>query len=171
MPATVNIEVVGARDAIRSLNKIEPGLRKQFSQDAARIAEPAISEAKRRYVSSGWGQTKVRGLSRAWAGPAVDGRRVMPLNLAKAQNGVKVRVQADLRRTALILVEQRDAGTAIVESAGRKTVNPLGEALGFLRPSTSRILGPSVFSKRQEITDAMGKAMLEVVDRVDRELK
>lgn len=170
MPATVNTEIAGAREAIRALNKIEPGLRKQFAEDATRIAQPAIDEAKRRYNAIGWGQTKVRGVSRAWAGPAVNGRRVMPFNTIKAQNGVKVRVQSDMRRTALILLEQRDAGAAILESAGRRNPNPLGEALGFLRPSTSRILGPSVFSKREQISDAMNKAMLEVVNRVDREL-
>lgn len=170
MPATVNTEIAGAREAIRALNKIEPGLRKQFAQDATRIAEPAISEAKRRYTDIGWGQTKARGTSRAWAGPAVNGRKVFPFNVVKAQNSVKVRVQSDTRRTALILLEQRDPGTAILESAGRRNPNPLGEALGFIRPSTSRVLGPSVYSKREQISEQMNKAMIEVINRVDREL-
>ena len=50
MTATSNIEIAGIKDAIRSLNKIEPGLRKEFQQEAARIAQPAIEEAQRGYV-------------------------------------------------------------------------------------------------------------------------
>lgn len=170
MPATVKTEIAGAREAIRSLNKIEPGLRKQFAADATRIAQPAIQEAQRRYSVVGWGQLNVRGVSRSWAGPAVSGRRVLPFALSKAQNGLKVRVQADLRRTALILLEQRDAGTAILESAGRKNANPLATALGFIKPTTTRILGPSVYSRADQIGSAMERAMLEVVNRVDKEL-
>ena len=170
MPATVNTELTGAREAIRLLNKIEPGLRKEFAARATSIAKPAIGEAQRRYAGIGWGSDRVRGVSRVWAGPAVNQRRVLPFSLTKAQNGVKVRLQSDTRRTALILIEQRDAGTAILESAGRANPNPLGEALGFLKPTTSRVLGPSVYSRRNEISGEMEKAMLEVINRVDREL-
>jgi hypothetical protein len=70
----------------------------------------------------------------------------------------------------VILIEQRDAGTAILESAGRKTTNALGTALGFIKPTTSRVLGPAVYSKKNEVTGEMEKAMLEVVRRVQKEL-
>lgn len=170
MAASVNTEISGAREAIRALNKIQPGLRKEFAADATRIAQPAIQEAQRRYQVIGWGETKVRGVSRRWAGPAVNGRRVLPFSVSKAQNNVKVRLQSDTRRTALILIEQRDAGTAILESAGRANVNPLGTALGFIKPTTSRVLGPSVYSKRDEVTGEMERSMLKVINRVDREL-
>jgi hypothetical protein len=167
MPASFTTEVVGAKEAVRSLNKIEPGLRKKFAQDATRIAEPAIKEAQRRYQSVGWGETQVRGLSRRWA---QNGRTLLPYNAARASRSVKVKVEGDRRKTAVILIEQRDAGTAILESAGRKTDNPLGTSLGFIKPATTRVLGPALYSKRPEITGEMEKAMLEVVRQVQREL-
>lgn len=167
MPATAKVEVIGAKEAVRSLNKIEPGLRKQFAKDATRIAQPVIGEAQARYVQTGWGVSRVRGVSRSWS---VGGRQVLPWNQGRAQRSVKIKVEGDRRKTAVILVEQRDAGTAILESAGRKTDNPLGTALGPIRPGTSRVLGPSVFSKRGEIEGEMEQAVLEVVRRVQREL-
>jgi hypothetical protein len=168
MPAGFRTELIGAKEAVRSLNKIEPGLRKQFAVEATRIAQPAISEAQRRYSAIGWGSTQVRGVSRNWSD---NGRRLLPWNPNKAANSVKIKLEGDRRRTAVIVIEQRDAGTAVLEAAGRKNANALGDALGFIKPSTSRILGPALFSKRGEVTSQMEKAMLTAINKVQRELK
>jgi hypothetical protein len=159
------MQIVGAKEAVRSLNKLEPGLRKQFAADATRIAQPAISEAQRRYNSVG---VPLSGMTRNWAS---NGRKIFPYNVSKASRGVKIKLQGDRRVTSVILIEQRDAATAVWESAGRKTENALGNALGFIKPNTSRVLGPSVFSRRNEISGEMEKAILEVTRRVEKELK
>ena len=165
MPVSPSMQIVGAKEAVRSLNKLEPGLRKQFAADATRIAQPAISEAQRRYSSVG---VPLSGMTRNWAS---NGRKIFPYNVSKASRGVKIKLQGDRRVTSVILIEQRDAATAVWESAGRKTENPLGNALGFIKPNTSRVLGPSVFSRRNEISGEMEKAILEVTRRVEKELK
>lgn len=165
MPVSAKMEIVGAKEAVRSLNKLEPGLRKQFAADATRIAQPAISEAQRRYSSVG---VPLSGMTRNWAS---NGRKIFPYNVSKASRGVKIKLQGDRRVTSVILIEQRDAATAVWESAGRKTTNALGDALGFIKPNTSRVLGPSVFSRRNEISGEMEKAILEVTRRVEKELK
>ena len=170
MTASASIEIVGAKEAVRSLNKLEPGLRKQFAAQATSIAQPAISEAQNRYNAVGWGVTHVEGVRRQWAGPAVNGRRVFPFNLSKALSGVKIRLEGDRRKTAVILIEQRDAGTAILESAGRKTNNRLGNALGALKPTTSRVIGPALYSKKEQVSRELEKEMLAVAARVQREL-
>lgn len=156
---------MGANDAIRALNKIEPGLRKQFAAEATQIAEPAIVEAQRRYQGLG---VPLSGMNRQWQ---TRGRRVFPYNPAKAARGVKIKLDSDRRRTAVILLEQRDPGTAIFETAGRATANPLGDALGPLRPAHTRILGPALFSRRRQVQEGMEKAVLQIVDRVNKELR
>lgn len=163
--STTRIEVLGAKDAVRSLNKIEPGLRKQFAAEATQIAQPAISEAQTRYGSIG---VPLSGMNRAWS---VNGRKLFPYNVAKAQRNVKVKVEGDRRRTAVILLEQRDPAAAIFESAGRANPNPLGTQLGLLRPNRTRVLGPALFKVRDQVTQGMEKAVLAVVNRVNRELK
>lgn len=168
---SASIEVVGVKDAIRSLNKLEPGLRKKFAEEATTIAQPAILEAQNRYGDAGWGQTRAHGVSRKWAGNAVGGRQVLPFSLQKARNGIKVRLEGDRRKTASILIEQRDAGTAILESAGRVNPStPLARPLGFIKPRTSRVLGKAVFSKKKEIEQRMYEASLKIVNRVQSEL-
>lgn len=164
MPATVRADVKGAKQAIRSLNKIEPGLRKQFAAEATRIAQPAILEAQRRYIQEG---LPLSGMARKWQS---NGRRLFPFSTAKAVRGVKIRVDGDRRRNAVILLEQRDAATAIFETAGRANQNSLGDSLGPLRPNRTRILGPALFSKADQVTTQMEQAVQQVVDRVNREL-
>lgn len=165
MSTRTNIEVLGAKDAVRALNKIEPGLRKQFTAQATEIAQPAIDAAISRYQAIG---VPLSGMNRNWQS---NGRKLFPFNVNKAMRGVKVKVEGDRRRTAVILLEQRDAATAIFESAGRATQNRLGDALGPLKPNHTRVLGPALFSRREQVSREMEKAVLEVVHRVNKELK
>lgn len=163
-----SVQVLGVNDAIRSLNKIEPGLRKQFNADATRIAQPAIQEAQQRYEQIAWGQAHLRGVSRNWNS---NGRKLFPFNLSKARNGLKVKLDADRRRTATILLEQRDAATAILESAGRKNPsNQLAVNMKPIKPGHTRVLGPALFSKKSQVQSEMETASLKVVQRVQREL-
>jgi hypothetical protein len=165
MPVSAKMEIVGAKDAIRSLNKIEPGLRKEFAAEATRIAQPAIQEAQSQYSRIG---VPLSGMGRNWT---ADERKIFPYNVAKALRGVKVKLQGDRRVTSVILIEQRDVATAVWETAGRKTPNRLGDQLGQLEPNRSRVLGPALFRKRNEVQGEMETAMLNVVRRVERELK
>ena len=167
MPVSANMEIVGAKEAIRSLNKLEPGLRKQFAADATRIAQPAIQEATGQYSRLG---VPLSGMSRNWT-DSRSGRKLFPYNVNKAIRGVKIRLQGDRRVTSVILIEQRDVATAVWETAGRKTPNRLGDQLGQLEPNRSRVLGPALFRRRNEVQGEMETAMLNVVRRVERELK
>lgn len=164
MPASVRADLIGAKEALRSLNRIEPGLRKQFAAQAAEIAQPAIAEAQNRYQRMG---VPLSGMTRQWQS---NGRRLFPYSPSRAVRGVKIKLEGDRRKTAVILIEQRDAATAIFESAGRANANTLGDALGPLKPNRTRILGPSLYSKSEQVTREMEKAVLEIIDRVNKEL-
>ena len=163
---SVSVEIQGINEAIRSLNKIEPGLRKQFNNDAREIAKPATDAVKNAYKF-----VPLEGMNRKWAGPAVRGRKVFPFTVAKARRGVDVTFNTDRRSLGVINIVQRDAGTAIFETAGRKNPNPLGDSLGTLSPGRTRLIGPVVYSKRQEIEDGIRQLALKIVNRVNKELK
>ena len=166
MPVNTDISVLGINEAIRSLNKIEPGLRKEFNNEARAIGAPAVNAVRDAYRF-----VPLSGMNRKWAGPAVNGRKVFPWNLDKARKGVDVVFDTNRRTAGTINIVQRDIGTAIFETAGRKTSNPLGNALGNLQPGRTRIIGPVVYSRINEITKVMGEFALRVVDRVNREIK
>ena len=163
MTTNTSLEVVGVRDAIRSLNKIEPGLRKQFTADATRIAQPAIQE-----VQKGYTQVPLSGMARKWEQA---NKKIFPFSVAKAVAGVKLKVDASREATSLIYITQTNVAAAVFEAAGRANQNRLGDSLGQLRPNHTRILGPAVFRKRGEIERELLRATNEVKARVERELK
>ena len=163
MTASTNIEIAGIKDAIRSLNKIEPGLRKEFQQEATRIAQPAIEEAQRGYVG-----LPLSGMAYNWS---KDGKKLFPYDPSKAARGVKVKLDAARNAVAVIVIQQTNVAAAIFEAAGRRSANRLGESLGPLSPGRTRIIGPAVYRKRGAITREMEQAALRIVNQVNRELK
>jgi hypothetical protein len=162
MTVNTSIEMTGLKEAIRSLNKIEPGLRKEFTAQATRIAQPAISEAQR-----GYQREYLSGMARKWT---QNGKKIFPFSVARAVSGVKLKVDASREATSLIYITQTNVAAAVFEAAGRANQNRLGDSLGQLRPGTTRVLGPSVFRKRGEIEREMQSASQAVINRVEKEL-
>ena len=162
MSAGADIQMTGLKEALRSLNKVEPGLRKQFVQDANRIAQPAIQEAQR-----GYQREYLSGMARKWT---QDGKKIFPFSVARAISGVKLKVDASREATALIYITQTNAAAAVFESAGRANSNSLGDSLGRIRPGTTRVIGPAVYRKRSEIEREMQSAAQAAIRLVQREL-
>jgi hypothetical protein len=162
MTTNTTIEITGLKEAIRSLNKVEPGLRKQFVQDATRIAEPAITEVQRGYT-----QVPLSGMARKWQ---QNNKKIFPFSVARAISGVKLKVDASREAVSLIYITQTNVAAAVFEAAGRTNQNRLGDSLGQLRPGTTRVLGPAVYRKRGEIEREMLKASKEAIKRVQKEL-
>jgi hypothetical protein len=162
MTATASIEVSGLREAIRSLNKVEPGLRKQFVNQATSIAAPAIQE-----VQQGYQRAYLSGMARNWT---QNGKKIFPFSVSKAILGVKLKVDASREATSLIYITQINVAAAVFEAAGRANQNRLGDSLGQLRSGTTRVLGPAVFRKRKDIEAEMLKASLDAIKLVQKEL-
>lgn len=162
MTTNTTIEITGLKEAIRSLNKVEPGLRKQFVQDATRIAQPAIKE-----VQAGYTQVPLSGMARKWQ---QDNKKIFPFSVARAISGVKLKVDASREAVSLIYITQTNVAAAVFEAAGRTNQNRLGDSLGQLRPGTTRVLGPAVYRKRGEIEREMLKASMDAIKLVQREL-
>jgi len=162
MTTNTSIEVVGLKEAIRSLNKVEPGLRKQFVAQATSIAQPAIQEVQR-----GYSKIPLSGMARKWE---QNGKKIFPFSVARAISGVKLKVDASREATSLIYITQTNVAAAVFEAAGRTNQNRLGNSLGDIRPGTTRVLGPAVFRKRKEIEREMLRASMDAIKLVQREL-
>jgi len=162
MTTNTTIEIQGLKETIRSLNKVEPGLRKQFVQDATRIAQPAIQEVQRGYT-----QVPLSGMARKWQ---QDNKKIFPFSIARAISGVKLKVDASREAVSLIYITQTNVSAAVFEAAGRTHPNRLGDSLGQLRAGTTRVLGPAVYRKRKEIEREMLKASMDAIKLVQREL-
>lgn len=143
MTVNTSVQIVGVEDAIKQLRRIEPELRKQFNRDAADIARPAITEAQGKYP-----EMPLSGMARQWN---ARGRALFPYSAAAARRNVKVKVDTSRKTRNVILIQQRNPGAVIFETAGRKTDNLLGRSLGVVAPATTRVLEPAVSRNRERL--------------------
>jgi hypothetical protein len=167
MPVKTTCEVVGVKQAINNLGKIDKQLQKDFKADATAIAQPAINAAKAVYKS-----VPLSGMKYKWQEP--DRKRAnFPFTVAKAVSGVRMRF--DTRRNAIgvILIEQKDPAAAIFETAGRTNANKLNTSLLFVglpvSPGRTRLIGPAVYKARRGIEAEMKKMIVKTIATVQRE--
>ena len=155
-------KVVGGKEAILALRKIDPELRKQFTRDAKEVAKPATDAVKTAYQS-----VPLSGMERNWS---QKGRKIFPFTVAGARRGVAVKV--DTRRTSenVILIEQRNVGAAVFETAGRKHDSSLARNLGVVRPGRTRVIGPVVYSRKHLIEKELQRLIVSVIRTTERML-
>ena len=162
MPATTTIEVVGVKQTINSLRKIDPQLQKDFKADATAIAQPAINAGKAVYK-----ELPLSGMKYKWT---QRDRKLFPLTTAKAVNGVRMRFDTRRNAVGVILIEQKDPAAAIFETAGRANSNKLGNALGFVGAGRTRLIGPAVYKARRGIEAEMQKMIIKTIRTVQSEI-
>jgi len=153
MSVSTTIKVVGVKDTINALKKIDPQLQKDFRAQANEIAAPAIKAAQEVYT-----QIPLSGMAYKWSS---NGRKLFPFSVAKAKSGVKLRIDTRRNAVGVILIEQKDPATAIFETAGRANANKLGDQLGFVGAGRTRLIGPAVYKARKAIEEPMKKMILD----------
>ena len=164
MTFTAKIEVVGVKDTINQLNKLDKELAKEFKAQATHIAQPAISAAKNMYT-----QIPLSGMSRDWK-QKKDGRKIKGFDVARAKAGVQMKFDTRRNAVGVILVIQKDQAAAIFETAGRANANSLSNNLDPVRPGRTRLLGPAVYRARRGIETQMKSVIADASRTVQRGL-
>jgi len=170
MPATTTIEVVGVKNTINGLRKIDPQLQKDFKAQATQIAQPAINAGKGVY-----NVVPISNFAKDWNNKTDTGtRRIKGFNVEKAKAGVKMRFDTRRNAVGVILIEQKDQAAAIFEQAGRK--NPGGRLDTSLRiagypvkPGRTRLIGKAVYKARRGIEGEMKKMIADTMRTVQKE--
>jgi hypothetical protein len=162
MAVSTTIEIVGVKDTINALRKIDPQLQKDFKADATAIAQPAINAGKAVYK-----ELPLSGMKYKWT---QRDRKLFPYTTAKAVNGVRMRFDTRRNAVGVILIEQKDPAAAIFETAGRANSNKLGNALGFVGAGRTRLLGPAIYKARRGIEAEMQKMIIKTIRTVQSEI-
>ena len=166
MTTTARIEVVGVKDTINQLNKLDKELAKEFKASATQIAQPAINAAKNMYT-----KVPLSGMSRNWKSH----KRTPPQNIkgfdvSRAKAGVQMKFDTRRNAVGVILVIQKDQAAAIFETAGRANPNRLSNNLDPVRPGRTRLIGPAVYSARRGIEREMKSVIAEASRTVQKGL-
>ena len=155
------MEVLGAKEAIKALGKIDKELRKQFTKDAKEVAEPIIGPAKSAYPDE-----VLSGMSRNWQ---VNGKPKFPYSKVRAVRGLKVKTDTSRGSENVIRIIQMDPGASIFEVAG---LGSSSSSLGpNLRAKRDRVLWPIAERNLAEVSEQMRKLVLRVISRVNDEVR
>ena len=161
MAVSTRTEIVGAKEAIKALRKIDPELRKQFNRDAKAIVAPIIDDAKNNYP-----QNLLSGMQRRWT---QRGNQKFPYDAAKARKGLKFKVDTSRRGGSTIRVQQMDPAASIIEFAGKKTANRLASGLDrFARPA--RFMWPAAEKELPAVAEAVQATIEDALKEINRKL-
>ena len=162
MSVSTTITVVGVKDTINGLRKIDPQLQRDFKAQATLIAQPAVQAGRDVYTA-----LPLSGMKYKWT---QRDRKLFPFTVSKAVNGVKMRFDTRRNAVGVILIEQKDPAAAIFETAGRANANRLSNSLGFVGPGRTRLIGPAVYKARRGVEKELKSAVMDAMRTVQREL-
>ena len=159
----ITTEVVGIRDAVKTLKKLEPAVYKEFRQDAVNALKPITLEAQATLNKAG--PAPLSGMARKWA---PKGRQIFPYVQTKAVRGVKVSLRPS--KAAFLTVQQKDASGAIFDIAGRSSPNKFGEALNKYGKA-SRSMWPAADAKENEVRSNLADLVQSVAKKTEIKLR
>jgi len=158
----MSIQVVGVKNTINQLNKLDKELANEFKAQATQIAQPAINNAKNMYT-----QVPLSGMSRDWK-QKKDGRKIKGFDVARAKAGVQMKFDTRRNAVGVILIIQKDQAAAIFETAGRANRNSLSNNLSPVQPGRTRFIGPAVYRARRGIESEMKHVIAVAARTVQR---
>ena len=164
MPVSTTITVVGLKETINALNKVEPQLVKDFKASANKIAQPAISAAQNAYT-----QVPLSGMARAWTSKK-SGRKIKGFSVANAVKGVQTKFDTRRKAVGVILIIQKDQAAAIFETAGRANPNRLSNNLEPVSAGRTRLIGPAVYRSRRKIENEMKEMIVDTISAVQKKI-
>ena len=164
MSVSASIEVVGVKNTINQLNKLDKELAKEFKAKATEIAQPAINNAKNMYT-----QVPLSGMSRDWK-QKKDGRKIRGFDVARAKAGVQMKFDTRRNAVGVILIIQKDQAAAIFETAGRANRNSLSDNLSPVQAGRTRLIGPAVYRARRGIESEMKHVIADASRTVQKGL-
>lgn len=160
----ITTEVIGIRDAVKTLKKLEPAIYKEFRREAVTALKPITLDAQATLNNAG--PAPLSGMARKWA---PGGRQIFPWSQTKAVRGVKVSLRPS--KAAFLTVQQKDASGAIFDIAGRSTTNRFGEALTRRFGRASRTMWPAADANETKVRDNLADLVQTVAKQTETKLR
>lgn len=152
MPATVTSEVVGVKDTIKALRRVDPELRKQFNRDIKQVLEPVVSKVK-----AGYPRLPLSGMVREWTPNAERGYQIFPWNYSAVKRGVTVKTSTRKNKNAVVYISQANNAGVLFETVSLN--NELGRNIRTVSP---RLLWPIVDEMTPRIIAGVEKIVVDV---------
>jgi hypothetical protein len=162
MVASSTVTVVGVKDAMRQLQKIEPDLAKQIKKDFKEIVKPVVGDARSQVVN-----LPLSGFRRNWKAG-----KLLPWSQSAVSRSIIARYSNRRRGNSLAVfsVTMKSPAGTIFDIAGRKSANRLGAALDSLYGRASRLMWPTYERHANQVNKNMADLVKKITDAANRRL-
>ena len=162
MVASSTVTVVGVKDAMRHLQKIEPDLAKQIKKDFKEIVKPVVGDARLQVVN-----LPLSGFRRNWKAG-----KLLPWSQSAVSRSIIARYSNRRRGNSLAVfsVTMKSPAGTIFDIAGRKSANRLGAALDSLYGRASRLMWPTYERHANQVNKNMADLVEKITDAANRRL-
>jgi len=168
---TVDVTVLGIKDALKQINSIDPKLRRAITKEYKSIVAPIVKSAQDAYPElppmSGWSRA-YKSLG-AWDAGRVKKGVQAKVNTRKARNR-NLAKGANYETIGTFIVYQKTGWGSIFDMAGRKTSSPMVEVLNARYGNASRSMWPAYEQNKEQVDREMQGLVKQVMDEVDRYL-
>jgi len=162
MVASSTVTVVGVKDAMRELQKIEPDLATRIKKDFKDIVKPAVGDARSQVVN-----LPLSGFRRNWKAG-----KLLPWSQSAVSRSIIARYSNRRRGNSLAVfsVTMKSPAGTIFDIAGRKSANRLGAALDSLYGRASRLMWPTYERHANQVNKNMADLVEKITDAANRRL-
>jgi hypothetical protein len=164
--ASARIEVVGVKDALKTLNKVDKSLRREITKDYKKIVQPVINDADN-LVPSG---VPLSGMARGWK--LRSGFQMLPWLPGYEQ---KIVAKINTRNIREYSGYKTNVGTfGIVWKGATGTLfdttmaGPLGRSLTARYGSRSRVMWKAYEQRQGDVMSEMERLVKRVMDEANR---
>lgn len=165
---TSNIEVVGLKEALKTLNKIDKSLRREITKDYKKIVQPVIDDAKNLVPS----KAPLSGMARAYKYRS--GFQVLPWSegynqkiIAKINTrNIKENSAGDKVNVGTFMIQWQGATGTLYDTT---MAGALGKALTARYGPRSRVMWKAYEQRRDDVQREMEQLVRRVMDEANRE--
>ena len=165
MTVSLNVEVIGAKEALRQISKFDRDLGNDLRRNARNIMKPIVQDAKSNIPS-----VALSGMSRPWTSKKT-GVQLLPWNGTTAKKYVKAKTSTKrptefggvTRDLAAFYVSWAGGVNAIFDMAGRKNNSVMAANLTGKFGPPSRIMWPAALKNAPQVEAEMAKISEELM--------
>lgn len=159
MTTTTSIQIVGLKETLKELNKIEPELRKDFNKRGRNIVAPVVNDAKTNIPT-----LPLSGFARSWRKG-----QLTPWDQAAVKRSIVARIDTRRGAVAVLKVTMKSAGGSVFDMAGRRSNNPLATQLNKFG-NASRVMWAAYTRHQDTIEKGIQELSNDLTEAVNRRL-
>ena len=162
MPVDSSITIVGIKETLRELQKVEPDTAKAIKAEFKQIVKPIVDAAKPQVK-----ELPLSGFARNWKGG-----KILPWSQSAVAKSIIARFSNRKRGNSLAVfsVTMKSPAGTIFDMAGRGGANRLAAALDTLYGRPSRLMWPTYERHAAAVNENLQRLTERIVDETNRRL-